>query len=109
MQINFDAVLRSLDGEALLDGEKKVTLAMVACNALLATLKGDEVLSANEKLELFRLAQKASKGGLADVDAEQVTLLKKRIASSYGALIVGRSFEIIEGGKVVALDRASND
>jgi hypothetical protein len=98
MKINFDTELRDLYDKPLPNGgDKPLTLAEVACTALLAAIPDDQMLSMEDKVKMFRLAQLAAKGGEQDIKTEDATLLKNRVGKCYGALIVGRVYDLIEG------------
>lgn len=95
--MNFDAEILDLVGKPLQNGEDgSMTLNSIACAALINVLQEDQSMSADDKVKMFRLAQVASKGGVQDVKAEDVALLKQRIGKMYGALIVGRAYDLIE-------------
>jgi len=96
MRINWDAPITDLAGNEVKDGAKPVTLATVACNALIGVMPGDDKLSAKDKMALYRLAVSATDGGEQHLDVEQIVILKDRIANAYNALIVGRCFDILE-------------
>jgi hypothetical protein len=99
MKINFDAEILDLDGKPLVDGApgKTMTLASVSCASLINMLREDESIPADDKVKMFRIAQLACKGGEQEIKTEDVALLKKRIGKMYGALIVGRAYDLIEG------------
>jgi len=96
MRVNFDAPITDLKGVTLKDGENDVTLASVACNALMASFPDEQSLDAKAKVRRFRLAEKAVDGGVQDVDAEDVVELKKVLGKAFGPLVVGRAFDIID-------------
>jgi len=97
MTLDVTQVLTGLDGEAIMDGEKAVTLRPICINALMATLETDRGMSGEEKVNIWVLAgkiQKEDKVYLLDTD---VTLLKKRIGAAYGPAIVGPAFLLLNG------------
>lgn len=96
MKINFGANILDLERKPLIMEEKPATLGLVSCMALLGVYPDERELSADQKIKRFRLAEAASKGGEQDVRVDDVALLKKLIAKGFGALVVGRAFDIIE-------------
>lgn len=96
--VDFSKEILSLDGTAIKDGAKDLTLCNVATTALLAPERGEE-LSGNEKMKRFLLAERIYQAdGEVKVSAEEVVLLKTLIAKHFSALIVGRSYRLLEGG-----------
>ena len=95
MKVNFSAEITDLRGNPVKDGDENLTLGAVACSAMLAVMSTDQNLPSAEKVRMFRLAQKAADGGEVEVTAEDVVLLKDRIGTLYGALIVGRVYDLV--------------
>ena len=96
MKIDFSAVIKDLDGDAVKDGETDATLGRVASTALLASYADEQNLPAEDKVKRFRLAEIAAKGGEREVKVEDVALIKTLIGKAFAPLIVGRAFDIIE-------------
>lgn len=92
MKINFDAVLLDLD-EKPIDGG---TLKTIALQVLTATF-ADENLTGEQKVNRYRLALQINKGGEQEITLEDAVLLKMLIGKGYPPLIVGRSYELING------------
>jgi len=83
MKLNFDAEILDLVGKPLQNGEDgSMTLNSIACAALINVLQEDQSMSADDKVKMFRLAQVASKGGVQDVKAEDVALLKPALPAA---------------------------
>jgi len=97
MKVDFSKVILDLKGEPVKDGEKDFTLGDVAQNALLMPYPDEKELDGKAKVERFMIATTAALGGEQDISAEDVALIKKLIAKAYGPLVVGRSYQIIEG------------
>jgi hypothetical protein len=97
MKVDFGSEITDLKGKPLPNGDGNLTLGDIACTALINVLGDDQAMSGDDKVKLFRLAQLASEGGEQDVKVEDVALLKKRVAKMYGALVVGRVFDLLEG------------
>lgn len=95
MKIDFGAVIRDIRGEPVGEGEKKLTLGAVACQALLGTYGDEKNITAQEKVQRFTLAALCSNDGEAEISAEDVVRLKGLIGKAYGPLVVGRAYELI--------------
>lgn len=107
MKRDFSTVLRNLRGEIIRvedptrprpEGEEPppATLAFVATEALMQHVRGDENMSGEQKLRLYRLAGKVVHGGVVEVTAEEIALLKERIGKGYGPNIVGPAYELLD-------------
>jgi hypothetical protein len=96
MKIDFSAVIKDLDGDAVKDGEKDATLGRVACTALLASYADEQSLVAEDKVKRFRLAEVAARGGEQEMKIDDVALIKTLIGKAFAPLIVGRAYDIIE-------------
>lgn len=96
MKIDMTAALKAVNGDDLMgDDGAPVPLRTVVQNALLGTARGDDALDGPAKLALWDMA-KAAQGDEAEYSAEEVALIKSRIAKIYGAAIVGPAFSIID-------------
>jgi hypothetical protein len=103
MKINFKQVLKDLDGNEIKirtgeKEEKTSTLGLVSANALLAELQGEN-LSGVSKIKNYELAVIVYSAKDTDLTAEEIVLIKERIAKIYGALIVGQTSKMLEGKK----------
>jgi len=96
MKIDFSAVIKDLDGEAVKDGDKVATLGRVACTALLASYADEQNLPAEDKVRRFRLAEIAAKGGEREVKVEDAALIKQLIGKAFAPLVVASAYDIIE-------------
>lgn len=99
MQIDFSTPILDLKGNTIKDGENDFLLSTVACNALLQPYQDEQNLNATEKLRRYKIATKVSDGGVQDLSVEDVAELKKLIGKGFPPLVVGRSFDILEGSK----------
>ena len=97
MTLDVTQVLCGLDGEAMKDGEKPITLRPICINALMATMEADKGMSGEDKVKIWVLAGKIQKEDRPVLVAEDVTLLKKRIGAAYGPAIVGPAFLLLNG------------
>ena len=96
--------MRDLDGKAFTD---KSTLKDVACAALMAQIEGDQAITVDQKLKQFTLLQAVHKGGVVDISAEDITLLKTRAAKCLAIVAVGRLCEMLEKEYVAPPDLKS--
>ena len=97
MTLDVTQVLLGLDGEAMMDGDKPVTLRPICTNALMATMEADKGMSGEDKVKIWSLAGKIQKEDRPSLVAEDVALLKKRIGAAYGPAIVGPAFLLLNG------------
>lgn len=93
MKIDFSKPIADLDGKPVED----LTLRVVALNALMAMLPDEQRLPGDKKVERFALAMRVNAGGEVDVSAEDAALMKDLIGKVYGALVVGRAYEMLNG------------
>ncbi len=97
MKIDFDATLKTLDGEEIKNGDKVVNLKTITVDALLNP-NGKEQPKPMVKVERFKLAQKIHEGGEIDITVENAAMIKKLIGEGYAPLVVGQAYEILEEG-----------
>jgi hypothetical protein len=106
--IDFNTQLKDIDGQPLLDNiieaglpkQVPVTLARIAANALLQNYPDEANLAGAEKVKRFELAMKVSSAKKAiPLVAEDIALIKERIAKAYGPLVVGRAWQLLDGAK----------
>lgn len=96
MKIHTQYVLKDLHGDPIKDKGKDTTLETVLTTSLLS--QGvQENPDGNEKYKRFKLANRIIAGGVVELSAEDVVLLKKVVGQTYMALAVGRVFDILEG------------
>ena len=99
MKVTFDdRALTDLDGNDLkLAEDKSLTLKGAVSMALTAGLPGDDALEFGKKVELYKLAKRVKKGGELDIKAEDIVVIKQRVAKQFNALVAGQVSEAIEG------------
>lgn len=93
MKRNFDLPLLELDGTPFAD---KATLKSVCFLMLTTPLQGDNDLPLDQRLKHYALVQAVHKGGVVDVSAEDIALLKARAAKCLSLIAVGRVCELLE-------------
>lgn len=97
MKYNLSQTILQLDGSAF---EDKPTLQAICLTAVTMPLKQDETLSLNQKLELYRLAQRIVATNEVDLTSEEVSLLKERVGKVFNNItIIGRVVDILESNK----------
>lgn len=106
MKIDVTTPILDLDNNPIpvkLQGgdEKDMTLGYVLIQAAFATAKGDEAQTGDDKLFLFKIAQKVSEAEKeavpAELTVEELSRMKKRIGTIYATIIVGRVFPLLDG------------
>lgn len=103
MKINFDSKLTDLKGNTIkenIDGkEVESTLKDPCLNALLADVKKPQnapIETGRDKFKKYNLAKKISEGGVVDITAEEITLIKEQLGLAYSALVVGMCWDVLE-------------
>jgi hypothetical protein len=93
MKRNFSTPIRRIDGSEFSEPQ---TLATVAFQAATLQMQGDDRLAGPDKLRLYQIAQKVHAGGIVDVSAEDITLLKERIGKAFAVEVVGAAYAALE-------------
>ncbi len=104
MKRNLEVALRDLDGKLFEDGS---VLKTVLFNAVVAPLQADATLSTDKKMALYGLAKRVHAGGVQDFTAEEIALMKERIAVLYNVLVIGQVFELLDSDYSEPLDTAA--
>jgi len=100
MLVDFDQVVKDLDGNFVSDGNNMgqsvpLTLARACSNALVYA-KGQK-MSGSEYLKQFDLGLKIHKGGKIDVSENEIALLKQVIPQMYPVpLVVAQTYKMLE-------------
>jgi len=107
MKIDVTQQLRSIEGEPLATPEttcpqcgqametSPVTVRQVATGALMAQRR-DEETSGEEKVRRYALAVKIHGEDDPDLRAEDVALVKELVGKSYGPLVVGQVWSMLD-------------
>lgn len=94
-KVNFDLVLKKLDGKPLKDDkEKDLTLSDAAKQSLLVN---DEKQTGSEKYENYCLAAMVDKGGVIDLKSEDISKIKEMIGKYMFPVVVGPAWDALEG------------
>jgi hypothetical protein len=97
--IDFTKVLTGFDGKLIVTSDKnseKLTLGAVCVNALEISLDEDRGASGQQKFEADQLARKIWGKNDAVLKAEEIALLKTRIGKTYGPLVVGAAWRLLD-------------
>ncbi len=102
MKIDFTQEIKALDGSSLpYQQEKGTLLKNIACDILLAQLPEERDLSGEEKCKRFVLATRIfSNPKKIDLTIEEVAMIKKLIGRAYPPLVVGQSWNYLEGKEI---------
>ena len=102
-EVDFSRHILDLDGKDIPMSAAKdappLDLATVAGMALLAEPPADPRAPApdtGDKLRRFDLALRTHGGHVVSLSAEDIALLKAAVSKSYGPLVVGRAFELLD-------------
>lgn len=99
MKIDFRTVLTDLDDKPIVerseDGEKEVTLAMIAERSLHMAYEDEKNLAGDKRAERGLLALRIHKGE-TEFKVDEVALVKKLIGKGWGNHIVMRSWAILD-------------
>lgn len=98
MVIDFTRVLTDLDDKVMIDAQTEdvISLRLICTNALLAQYNDETNLSGEEKFLRYQLAKKVNCGKPIDISPEDVVKIRTLIGKGYGALIVGKAFELLD-------------
>ena len=98
MKINFDATLHELDGTPIIesmDKKEPMTLARASVMALTGRYQ-DEQLAGTESFKRYQLAKKVHKGGVVELTAEDISLVKMVMGKAFGPAVIGPCYELLE-------------
>jgi len=99
-----------LKGEQMKDGNEGITLGSVIVNALLAAPPNDQTDGKTKALR-YALAMRVNDAmgngtnvpadlGKVDFSIDDLTVIKEQVGKAYGALVVGRAYEMLEQKKL---------
>lgn len=97
MKIKWNAVLVDMENKPLkAEGDKDLTLAKVAINALSQITQADASLSGEEKFKLGALAHKIYNEPEAEYEVEEVSKVKERIGKLYAPSAVFQAYNLLK-------------
>lgn len=102
MKIKTEIVLMNFNGDVLQDNDGKgnltdANLKHAIVNSLLAPLQQGKNETGVEKVKKYELAKRVYDNDEVELSAEEVSLIKERLAEVYPPLVVGQCFKILEG------------
>ena len=109
MQIKVTTLLKNLAGTAALltENGEKIPLRAPLLNVLVNTLMvpgpngpQEERVDGETKVQMFKLAQRIERHATVDMNAEDITLLKERIADAYPPLLTARVWQMLDPASV---------
>lgn len=96
MKRDLAAPILQIDGTEF-PGKSKHTLQTVCFTALTVPHDDDARLPTEEKIKLYKLAQRISQGGDVEFTSEELALLKARIAKVFvHVVVIGRAFDLLD-------------
>lgn len=107
-KIDFSVAIIDQDGEPMLECTEPATLPAVdpACKtrraitlgvvAMRAVMTPEPNLAPEESLKRGQLALSIYKSTGAELTAEEIALIKRQLAKSYGPLVVARTFPLLD-------------
>jgi propanediol dehydratase large subunit len=95
MQVDLDKVLLDPQGKESTD---KATVGTASYSALAAQLPEDGQMQQDQKLKQYRLIQKVADGGMTDLTAEEITMIKTRAAKALPIVWFGALSDLIDPG-----------
>lgn len=104
MRKDFSKSFINLDGSEAKDGNNKpITFASTTLTALLNPPQ-DERLTAEQKTRRYQMATKINKNpSKVDLTIEELALIKECVGKFHGPLVVGQTYEMLEGEPLKAV------
>jgi len=90
-----DAAIKDTEGR-ILRPERDFTLRKACTEALQALNLSGDTPDGEERYLRYRLAIKIMSDDSPDLSAEEIVKLKKLIGLAFGAIVVGRAYEILD-------------
>ena len=84
-----------VNGKPLIEKSVEVTLRNVCCEALLAVFPNENEMG-EQKLKRWILAEEIHTHNTVDLQAEDISLLKKRIGEGFGPAVVGPAWKMLD-------------
>lgn len=97
MKRDFSVVLIGLDGDEFKNVKAQpLTLGDLSSTVLGAKYQGEQDLSGDAQYKRYLLAERVHAGGVQDVTAEEVTLIKQLIAKACEPRLLGPAYRALE-------------
>jgi hypothetical protein len=97
MKVDVTAVLKSLKGETLQDGESDVSLRSVATAALMMVYPDEQAVGGEEKFSRYKLALRMNADSSVELTPEEAAKVKQLIGKAFGPAVVGPAYELLNG------------
>lgn len=96
--MKFDHSKELLDpmGNAIQDGDKHMTLGGAVLIACMSQIEGDQDMTMPDKVEVYRIATKASSDDL-DLTPDQARIVQTRCAAIFSHIVFGAIVEAMGG------------
>ena len=95
MKIDFTQPLKDIEGNEIKEGDKVITLGILANRALDGTLPGETSVSTEDKLARWDLMLRIRDGG--EIEKSELKLIKDRIGQAYAPSVVGYAHALLNG------------
>ncbi len=116
MKINFDSEILNLGGKPIqetIDGKNVNSILNGVCvNAIMANIPKPQNApqeTGRDKFKKFNLAKKINVGGIVEVTAEEISLIKEQVGACYGTHVVGPVYELLEGNVQAPTEEENKD
>lgn len=96
MKIDLSQVFKNFDGSPFIENDKKITLGAVACNALQLPYDDESNITGDEKAKRGALAMRIYGEESAEIEVEDVALIKKLIDKMGTPLIVHQARNFLD-------------
>ena len=97
MKVNTNVVLKTFDGQVMkdvLDGESvDATIKQAIVNAILAPVDKENGV---EKVRKYELAKRIYGSDEADLNEDEIKLIKDAVGKSFAPIVVGQVFELLK-------------
>jgi hypothetical protein len=95
VKIDFTQPMLDMDGDIIREGERTITLGLLACRAIDGQLPGEEPATTEQKLDRWDLMLRIRNGG--EVENADVKLIKDRIGRAFAPSVVGYAHKLMNG------------
>jgi len=95
MKIRLDRKFKDMDGGIVKEGQKEIDLGHVCKTALLVS--SQEKIEGQEKYDRYVIATKIGEFVECDLSTDEISKIKKLIGEIWNPLIVGQSWDMLEG------------
>lgn len=108
MLINFDQIMKNMDGTDMLENDKSIPMKTFISNALLS-VHLEPNISGMDKFKRGELAKKVYDGGNLEISSEDITMIKDAVGKYYPPLVVLPVFSYIESMSAIGVDKPAGE